>query len=472
MRRAGLLLHPSSLPGPYGIGDIGASARRLLGWMASAELRIWQFLPLNPVDGLGCPYASPSAFAAEPLLLSIDDLVHEGWLSHAERPLWSGGIDAVDWTALRALKTPALHLAARRVLQSEDIEAWAADRPWVLDWGRFAAHAAAHGHDWTRWPRRLTERDEAWEHIALQWLFDRQWGQLRQVARQHGIALWGDLPMFVGASSADTWAHPELFRLDKGGRPTVVTGAPPDDFSPQGQKWGHAHFDLAAHRKTQHAWWLARVHRLLEHADAVRLDHFRGLESVWEIPADAPDATHGHWVEGLGAPLLDALKSELGSVPFVAEDLGVITPEVAALRDAYELPGMAILQFAFGVGSEQPYLPHNHRANLVVYPGTHDNDTVRGWYESTGEHVRDHARRYLSVSGHDMPGDLQRASYRSVADTCIVALQDVLGLGTDARMNRPGTSEGNWAWRCREEALNAGVAERLAGEARLTGRQR
>ncbi|MFT6818834.1 MAG: 4-alpha-glucanotransferase [Myxococcota bacterium] len=473
-RRAGLLLHPSSLSGPYGIGDIGPSARNLMGWLESAGIRLWQFLPLNPVDGLGCPYASPSAFAAEPLLISIDDLITDGWLKATERPLFPGSIDRVDWSWVHQFKGAALRVAAARVAQAVDVRAWAVERDWVLPWATFSAHRDVHGGEWQAWPAKLGAVDDAVVdvHIALQWLFDQQWSRLREVARSHGIALWGDLPMFVGASSADTWSHPELFQLGQDQRPSVVTGAPPDAFSPTGQKWGHAHFDVERHRDTDHAWWVSRMSRLLEHVDAVRLDHFRGLAAVWEIPAHDPDATGGRWVPGLGAPLLAALQTAFGSVPVIAEDLGVITPDVSELRDAFGLPGMAIAQFAYTDNSDasQPYLPHNHRASLVVYPGTHDNDTVVGWYASADERTRDHVRRYLAVSGNDIAGDILRSVYRSVADTCIVALQDVLALGGGARMNRPGTSYGNWQWRCRADALNVGVARRLREEANLSGR--
>ena len=343
MRRAGLLLHPSSLPSPYGIGDIGPAARTLMSWLDSAGVHLWQFLPLGPVDGLGCPYASPSAFATEPLLISIDDLVSDGWLSRNERPLHPGGVDAVDWPAVRERKMPVLRRAAARVAQQVDLDAWASERPWAVAWSTWAARSRRDGGDWPSWSRTAEPPDpeHVQQELALQWLFDGQWARLREVARSHGVSLWGDLPMFVGASSVDTWAHPELFSLGPDQRPTVVTGAPPDDFAPLGQKWGHAQFDVEAHRRTGHAWWLARVGRLLEHVDAVRLDHFRGLAAVWHIPATDPDARGGKWVPGLGAPLLAAIQESFGHVPVIAEDLGVVTPDVVALRDQFEREGDA-----------------------------------------------------------------------------------------------------------------------------------
>lgn len=478
-RRAGVLIHPSSLPGPYGVGDIGPEARRLIAWLEAAGQRIWQVLPLNPVDGLGCPYASPSAFASEPLLISIDDLVDDGWLRPSERPAAPGNPWVVDWAWVAHHKGRALALAADRVAATVDLERWGAANPWALDWARFDAIRAVHGGDWPTWPAALQDARAAEapaagtrRALALQWLFEHQWARLRAAADAVGIAIWGDLPMFVGASSADTWARPELFQLGPDHRPRVVTGCPPDAFSPTGQRWGHAHFDVAAHRAEGHAWWLDRVGRLLAQVDAVRLDHFRGLAAVWHIPAADEDATGGAWVEGLGAPLLQAIRDRFARVPIVAEDLGVITPDVEALRDDFELPGMAILQFAFSglYDAEHPYLPHNHRPRLVVYPGTHDNDTVVGWYRSADGGTRDHVRRYLSVSGADIAGDLVRAAYRSVADTAIVAMQDLLSLDSDARMNLPGSAEGNWSWRCGSEAFNLPLARRLRDDASLCGR--
>ena len=483
MRRAGILLHPSSLPGPYGIGDIGPSAREWLTWLEAAGQRVWQFLPLHPVDVHGSPYASPSAFAWNPLLISIDDLVTDGWLTHAERPLAHNSDRRVDFEQVRAVKRPALEIAAARIAETVDLAAFSADNAWLEDWALYAVLSILHGPDWTTWPEPLRNRTSkalaavAKEHHAalqiergLQWAFTQQWTRLRTDAAAKGIALWGDLPFLVAHWSCDVWVNPGLFRLDAAGQPTVVSGVPPDVFSPTGQRWGHPLYLNEAHAAEDYAWWRERSAHLMAHVDAARLDHFRGIEGTWEIPAEDPDATGGQWIPGLGRGLLDALREELGSVPIIAEDLGIITPEVEALRDDFELPGMAILQFAFGGDASHAFLPHNHRPRQVVYTGTHDNDTVRGWYDSAAPEEADLARRYLSCGGSDIAWDLIRAGGRSVAETAIVPLQDVLSLGNDARMNLPGEESGNWGWRMSRGAMNLALARRLRAEASVTGR--
>jgi len=487
-RRAGILLHPTSLPGPFGMGEIGPFARRWLEWLEAAGQRIWQILPLNPIGPSGSPYSSPSAFARNPLLLSLDDLASDGWLLHRERPWAPGDRYTVDFEDVIRRKEPVLAMAADRVRAQVDLAAWAAARPWVDDWALFRGIVSRHRQDWRLWPEALRDRDpdalaEARDHfaevieraIALQWLFDQQWQRLREEASKRGIALWGDLPIFVSVDSCDTWAHRDLFRLDERGFPKMVSGVPPDAFTPLGQLWGHPLFELAAHRRTGHRWWIDRISALLELTDTVRVDHFRGLESLWEVPADAKDARAGSWEPGFGAPLLEALREHFGELPLVAEDLGVITPEVHALRERFGLPGMAILQFAFANLDEpgapdNPYLPHNHHPDLVVYTGTHDNDTTLGWYLSSEEPVRDHARRYLGSDGQEIAFDLLRAAYRSVARTAIVPMQDALGLDGRARMNVPGRPEGNWSWRLGSEAMNLVLARKLRLEARLSGR--
>ena len=307
-------------------------------------------------------------------------------------------------------------------------------------------------------------------HAALQWLFDRQWSRLRREAKVRGVDLWGDLPYMVSHASADVWANRELFQLDKDGEPIVISGVPPDAFSPEGQLWGHPQYDNAAHRATGWAWWCDRVESLIERVDAVRLDHFRGIAAAWHVQTGAPNALDGEWVEGPGAELLAAIRDRLGVVPIIAEDLGVITPDVEALRDDFELPGMAILEFAFGEHEDHAYLPHNHRKELVVYPGTHDNDTVVGWYQSAGERTRDHARRYLNASGNDIAWDFIRAAYRSHADTAIIAMQDALALDGGSRMNVPGQAEGNWGWRMGREAMNVALAHHLRLQVSVSGR--
>jgi 4-alpha-glucanotransferase len=484
MRRAGVLLHPTSLPGPWGIGEIGPAARELLGWLEKGGQSIWMMLPLVPIDGSGSPYSSASAMARNPLILSLDDLVADGWLLPDELPPQAGP-GRIDFPEVIAVRTPVLNKAAERATKAPELDAWAAGRTWAHTWALFAALAEAHGPEWTKWEVPLRDRDPAAlaaasdrhqavirRHLALQWLFDVQWKRLEEEAKRRGISLWGDVPFFVGGESCDVWAHRNLFRLDAEGRPSVQSGVPPDAFSETGQLWGHPLYDEKAHRKEKYRWWIERVSTTLELVDTIRLDHFRGVAAYWEVPMGAEDATGGTWIPGPGQPLLDALKSKLGRLPFVAEDLGVITPDVEALRDDNELPGMAILQFAFGDPDYTGnfYLPHNHKPRQVVFPGTHDNDTAIGWYATADERTRDHVRRYLLCSGSDIAGDLVRWAFRSVAETAIVPVQDVLGLGGDARMNVPGQARGNWGWRLAPGQLDPTLAERLADQARITGR--
>ncbi|MEZ4323539.1 MAG: 4-alpha-glucanotransferase [Myxococcota bacterium] len=489
-RRSGVLLHVSSLPGPYGIGDLGPSAREFAAWLASAKQRIWQVLPLTVVDPHGCPYASPTAFAREPAYLSPDDLAEDGFVTHRDKPYLAG--DLVDWAAIRASRAPFLQKAATAIAEEVALDAWRAENPWVENWALFAALVDLHGPDWTAWPRdlrdlhatpakrRTVEADLAApiaRHAALQWAFDRQWRRLRTVAKSHGIALWGDLPFFVGPLSADVWAHRALFDLDADGHPKTITGVPPDAFSPTGQLWHHPHFVRSAHAAEGWRWWVDRAAAALELVDVLRLDHFRGLDGVWEVPATDDTAENGQWIEGPGQEALDALTAHLarqpgggGALPLIAEDLGVITEPVRKLRDDAALPGMAILQFAFGTGSTHEFLPHHHRHAQVVYTGTHDNDTVAGWFRTASPETRQHALAYLHTDERDLVWAMIRATWRSVADTAIVPMQDLLSLGSDARMNVPGVVAGNWRWRLGREALNLSLARRLAEQTILSGR--
>jgi len=484
MRRAGVLLHPTSLPGPYGIGDVGPASRMWLDWMDQAGLRVWQMLPLHPVHDVGSPYASPSAFAGEPLLLSPDDLCEDGWLLPQERPKVAD-TSVVHWDNVRASKGVALQLAADRVRASVDLEAYASGAAWRMDWALFSTLKRVHDGSWVSWPEALRDRDtsalaevrqrytaDVERALALQWLFDQQWDRLRAEAKRRGIDIWGDLPIFVDHDASDVWAHPELFRLDEQGRPTVVTGAPPDGFTPKGQRWGHPHYANDAHRRSDHAWWRARVRSILDRVDTVRIDHFRGFEAAWEIPADLPDGSIGTWCEGLGAPLLAALRevSADRELPFIAEDLGVITDEVRALRDNYKLPGMAVLQFAFDGGWDNPYLPHRHRRHQVVYTGTHDNDTLYGWFDAREASGRSSVREYLSVSDEGACVGVMLAAWRSVADHAVFPMQDFLRLDSTARMNTPGTLLGNWSWRLAADVLSPELAQWIAYETRISNR--
>jgi len=479
-RRAGVLLHPSSLPGHSGIGELGPSARAFLDWLASSGHRVWQVLPLNPVDRHGCPYAAASAIASEPLLLSLDDLVRDGWLRQSERP-YAAAHDRVDYASVRRRKGPALTLAADRVRAEIDVVEATSER--LRTWALFRALTEVHGPGWPSWPEPLRRRDpaavaEAQEQharaiereLALQWLFDQQWQALRATADHLGIELWGDVPFFVGLWSADVWAEPELWRLDDDFQPSVQSGVPPDAFSATGQLWGHPLYDEAAHAASAHAWWMDRIGRSLRLHHRVRIDHFRGFAGVWEVAADATDAIDGQWIPGPGRPLLERMVARWPELPLLAEDLGVITPDVEALRDDFDLPGMAILQFAFD-RPDHDYLPHHHRKNQVVYTGTHDNDTLLGWVHHAPEVVRDRARRYLAASDRDLPWYLCRAAWLSVADTAIVPMQDLLMLDGHARMNVPGVEGGgNWTWRMGPGTMNVVLAARVREQLAIGGR--
>ncbi|ABC82771.1 4-alpha-glucanotransferase [Anaeromyxobacter dehalogenans] len=502
-RRSGLLLHPTSLPGPHGAGDLGAAAHRFAGWLADAGQRLWQVLPLGPTGFGDSPYQALSSHAGNPLLVSLEVLRNEGWLDDADLSgAPAGEPGRADLHAALEWKRERLARAARafragadgeRAAELEDFRAREAG--WLEDWALFAALKAAHGgRPWTAWPAPLARREraalesararfahEVFAEVFAQFAFHRQWAALRARCRALGIELMGDLPIYVAHDSAEVWARPELFRLDAAGEPAAVAGVPPDYFSATGQRWGNPLYDWEAVAREGWRFWIERVRGTLALVDRIRLDHFRGFEAYWEIPAGAPTAERGRWVPGPGARLFEALLRALGPLPFVAENLGVITPEVEALRRRFGLPGMAILQFAFGDDPQAPtFQPHNYAPDLVAYTGTHDNDTVAGWWGGgAGDSVRTaeavarekaFALEYLGVDGRDVPGAMIRAVLASVADTAVFPLQDALGLGSEARMNTPATLGGNWRWRVREEALDAALAARLRRLAAVYGR--
>lgn len=495
-RQSGVLLHPTSLPGPHGSGDLGATAYHFVDWLATAGQRLWQMLPVGPV-GLGdSPYMSPSAFAGNELLVDLGELGARGWLDAADLAPADGlRLHAVNHAAVRAFRMDRLARAAMRF----EAQASAAERAelatfataqadWLPNYALFRALAEHHGEgndgaSWADWPAPLARREPAAlaqaavEHAGriafwtfCQWCFARQWGALRAYANRRGVQLVGDLPIFVAHQSADVWARPELFEMDAAGRQTRAAGAPPDPFSPTGQHWGNPLYRWSAHAAEGYGWWVARMRRTFALVDLVRIDHFRGFEACWAIPAEDHDGLRGHWEPGPGAALFDAATAALGPLPVIAEDLGVITPPVEALRRRFAFPGMRILQFAFGEGAGHAYLPHNFEADTVVYTGTHDNDTTLGWWNGLSEPLRDHVRHYLGVDGHDIVWRLNRAALASVADTVVLPLQDVLALATEHRMNVPGKAEGNWSWRFDWPMVGPDAAARLRGLCELYGR--
>lgn len=491
-RSAGILLHPTSLPGDYGIGDLGADAYAWIDWLASAGQRMWQVMPLGPTGYGDSPYQCFSAFAGNPYLLSVAALRDAGWLGDDElAPLRALPRDRVAYGDLIARKLDLLTTAATRFSDGASaaarVELDAFRRrsaAWLPDFSLFMALKEAHGGSaWNDWVPELRQRDaEALDaarerhaatiarHEIWQFWFDRQWSALRAHAAAAGVRIVGDIPIFVAYDSADAWAHPDLFYFDEQGTPTVVAGVPPDYFSATGQRWGNPLYRWDVMAKRGFAWWIERVRHTLAIVDLVRIDHFRGFAAYWEIPANEPTAVKGRWVRGPGQALFDALKGALGELPVIAEDLGVITPDVEALRDANGLPGMKVLQFAFGADASDPYLPHNYPHDCVVYTGTHDNDTTRGWYAKAPEPERDFVRRYLARDDANVAWEMVRLAQASVADVAIAPLQDVLGLGSEARMNTPGTAAGNWSWRFAWADVPFWVAPQLREMAELYGR--
>lgn len=488
VRSAGILLHPTSLPGPCPCGDLGREAYRFVDWLATAGQRIWQVLPLNPPGYGGSPYASVSAFAGNPLLISLELLRDDGLLDAEElaSPLPAEDDAATRW------KNALLRRACARLLAGDNpslLESFtryrAEEAGWLDDYALFMALRTAQGDaPWTAWDTPLRHRDpaalarahdeladEIAVHQALQFLLDRQWQTLRDACHERGIRILGDLPIFVAHDSADVWAHQRLFALDAEGNPEVVAGVPPDYFSPTGQRWGNPlyHWDVLA--AEGYGWWIDRFRATLRRVDFVRIDHFRGFESYWEIPAAEPTAEHGRWVQGPGMAFFEAVRQALGDLPLVAEDLGTITPEVDQLRRGAGLPGMRVLQFAFGDDARNPHLPHNYAQDIIVYTGTHDNDTTAGWYAALDKGTQRYLLAYLGRDNDSaVVRDLIRLAYSSVACLAVVPMQDVLGLGSEARMNLPGRAERNWSWRLPADGLRAEDAAWLAELARTYGR--
>jgi 4-alpha-glucanotransferase len=503
-RGAGLLLHPTSLPGPGPIGDLGPAARAFARFLASAGLRWWQMLPIGPVGAGHSPYQSFSSFAGDERLLSLEDLAEEGLLDPADllgaapkRP------DRLDPEDVARFKEPRLRAAFERfearaaARPREEIEAFReANRSWLEDYALFRAIKEVRGGSpWSAWPRDLRLRDPgaiamARERLAreiryrvfLQWTFHLQWRRLREECARLGVLLLGDLPIFVARDSADVWAHREIFKLEDRGRPLVVAGVPPDYFSRTGQRWGNPLYRWDVLRARGYDRWIERLRATFERFDAVRLDHFIGFVRTWEIPASSKTALRGSWREGPGADFFEAALAAVGRLPILAEDLGLVTEEVRSLRDRFGFPGMRVLQFGFGGDPrENEHHPRNHPRHCVVYTGTHDNDTIVGWFREAPRRSprrtrseilaeREAALREAGTDGREIHWDIIRLAFASRADTAIVPVQDVLGLGSEARMNRPGTKKGNWLWRLEEGALTDEVAARLRALAAEHGR--
>ena len=522
-RKSGILLHPTSLPSSYGVGDFGPAAYAFIDHLEQAKQTLWQILPLVPTDAGGSPYASCSAFAGNTLLISPEQLMQDGLLTKQDLDKAKIAPSArVDYAKAIAAKQPLLEKA---------YQAFCADEPptayldfleengfWLWDYSlfialkrHFYAQRAAEKTDegfaafvaecddfsldeaqlrayykqasWNSFPKTIKKRNLAslrkWRRILaeeierenfLQYIFDKQWQALKAYANQKGISVIGDAPIFVAYDSADVWANQRLFRLNTHGTPLGVAGVPPDYFSETGQLWGNPLYDWAQHARTDYDWWTQRIAHALKQVDILRIDHFRGFESYWEIPFGAEDARGGKWVKGPGEQLFAAMREKIGDLPLIAEDLGIITEEVAALRDRLGFPGMCILQFAFGQDKNNAYLPHRCRKNSIMYTGTHDNDTSRGWYAAASEEEKDHYRRYMNVDGQNAAWDLIRLAFSSPADTAIIPLQDVLNLPTEHRMNIPGTAEGNWGFRFSFEQWDEGFTAGLRYLSELFGR--
>jgi 4-alpha-glucanotransferase len=495
-RCGGVLLHPTSLPGPHGIGSLGREALAFVDFLKASRQCIWQVLPVGPTGYGDSPYQSFSSFAGNPLLIDLEDLIEEGFLQPAhlnDAPHFPE--QRVDYGAVFLFKRhilEAAHSHWKRKGESNtrmQFESFCEqESSWLADFSLFMAvrrrfEAEGKADVWSSWPAELVRREssalEHWRGLLSeeieqqkfqQFLFFRQWRKLKDYAAQRGIRIIGDLPIFVAYEGADVWSHQELFHLDEKGLPTAMAGVPPDYFSRTGQLWGNPLYNWKRHTETGYKWWIERIRSNLRLVDVLRLDHFRGFEAYWEVPAGEHTAEKGRWVRAPGTDFFSTLKRELGNLPLIAEDLGVITPAVEKLRDRFGLPGMKVLQFAFGGGADNPYLPHNYLPNCVVYTGTHDNDTTAGWYSTESRTVQDQVRRYLGKDGSDIAWDFIRLAFASTAHTAVIPLQDVLNLGSEARMNVPSRADGNWQWRFAKNMLTQELTDRLRGLAELYGR--
>ncbi len=491
-RAAGILLHPTSLPSPDGIGDLGPEAFRWVDFLHQTGCQFWQVLPLGPTGYADSPYQCFSAFAGNPYLISATTLLDQGLLRKedlADRPNFP--LERVDYGPVIQWKVKLLSRAYTNFTKygdealSKEFELFQEEeKDWLEPFSIFMAIKTENNLvSWDKWPVELRQRDpdalkafkqshtkEIARHAFIQFIFFKQWYAVKEYAHSMGIRIIGDIPIFVAYDSADVWVNQDLFYLDKDGLPEVVAGVPPDYFSVTGQLWGNPLYKWDVHKAQGYAWWLERIKAVLQQVDIVRLDHFRGFEAYWEIPYGNETAVEGRWVKAPGKDFFRVIKEKLGDLPIIAEDLGVITKEVQEMRDDFNLPGMKILQFAFASDPDDDFLPHNYPVNCVAYTGTHDNNTSRGWYDAAPEREKDFCRRYLARSGQDIAWSLIRVLWRSVAAWVLAPMQDFLSLGEWARMNYPGNPSGNWGWRMHPNAINEGLISRLHETNYLYGR--
>lgn len=464
-RRAGVLLHPTSLPGPGAAGTLGAAAFRFVDFLHAAGFSLWQTLPLGPADRHGSPYCLRSAHAEEPRLIDVARLAEMPEIPRGFAGNFSPERPAELYRAFAAAATPREHAAFAAFVRAE--------RRWLVPYALFRVAERRFGFEpWWQWPQPFRDPEPRKVFAAvknskalvrgemlLQYFVDLQWCALKRYANERGIWFFGDLPMYVDLNGVDVWWHRDLFRLSSDGSPEFVAGVPPDYFNAEGQRWGNPLYDWNRMRERGFVWWRERICDQLRHFDLLRIDHFRALDAYWEIPADATTARAGRWCPGVGDALLLSLTATLGELPLVAEDLGIITDDVRRLRDRFALPGMVVLQFAFDGSADNPHLPRNHRRRAVVYTGTHDNDTTVGWYASQDEATKQRVAAELGLANVRVPDDLIEAAYASVASLAVIPMQDLMGLDATARMNLPGSTDGNWRWRFRWEEIDSAVAE-------------
>lgn len=493
-RSSGVLLHPTSFPSRFGIGDLGLEAYKFIDFLRESYQQYWQVLPLGPTGYGNSPYACYSALAGNPMLISPEQLQEQGFLSEddfanlPEFDAFQVDYDRVIPIKTELLKKASINFQAKATpLQQKEFSGFCQSKAyWLDDYALFMALKDAHdGTSWHTWEQELVKRDpavieqsrlklnaEIYYYKFIQFEFFRQWSELKTYANMSGVYIIGDIPIYVAQDSADVWAHPDIFCLDEETmEPALMAGVPPDYFSATGQLWGNPVYNWEELQKQDFAWWLGRFEAMLDYVDVIRIDHFRGFEAYWAVPQGEETAIKGEWLKAPGEELFDAIKQKLGKLPVLAEDLGIITPEVEALRDKYEFPGMKVLQFAFGSDPGNPFLPFNYSRNFVVYTGTHDNDTTVGWFNQANDYEKQNLLLYLGcVSPEGIHWDLIRLALSSIANQAIIPLQDILGLGTEARMNFPSTAEGNWDWRYEPQALTEQLSDRLKILTKLYGR--